>query len=52
MGNIEDIKRPAVLPPQFRSAEDLDPDALQPSGQDDEPEPGLKQENREEIHPN
>lgn len=50
MGNIEDIRRPAVLPPQFRSAEDLIPEALQPLEQDPKAEPGLKQESDEEIH--
>jgi hypothetical protein len=51
MGNIEDIKRPAVLPPQFRSAEDLAAEAAQLSGQDRAPEADMKQENSEEIHP-
>ncbi len=50
MGNIEDIKRPAVLPPQFRVAEDISNQALEEAEQDDEPQPMLKQENDEALH--
>ena len=52
MGNIEDIKRPAVVPPKFRSAEDEAEEELQLQEQDHEAEPELKQEKDEEIHTN
>ncbi|MDD3103651.1 MAG: penicillin-binding protein 2, partial [Candidatus Cloacimonetes bacterium] len=51
MGNIEDIKRPAVLPPQFRSAEELTQDRSETLQQDidSEPEPEPMQDSNEEV---